>query len=736
MRTLWTWGILAWVALPAVTAAQPRLAFERSDLAPIARDVPARGSLRLTGVPLGADGAAVDVDLVRVNVFAADAVVELRGPQGVERLTVPDTAWFHGRIMGRPSSRVFLSAREDGSLRGFLFDGGRAFAVGDEARAGGARVVRELAVAAPTGEPRRDGCHSPRLTPAALSGPQPARAPTAPHVAHTVRVAVETDWGFLQNVHPSHDPSLALNYVGDLFAYASSLFADEVDTGLLVSHVTLWTQGDPWNIDVQDAQCALMDFGRYWNLNRDSVPRSVAYFLSGRLLGGPSGAAWDGALCGAPFAANANCPMLPPQGTTPGDLWGGAYGLVGNVVGDFDLSSPSQVWAIIGLAHQIGHTFHSPHTNCYAGLGGNASPVDACSNDEASAGCWAGSESLPGLGALTGGSPGASNGTLMSECQRFSGELTNVALTFGANHAYGVAAARVPARMRDYVSATAAAHPGCLDFQRPLKGDFNLDGQADLLLLHPFSNQHQFWWMNGTTRSYEGPLVPTTPLFRRVVGTDDFNGDQRIDVVMQYPALGGVEFWMMKSDGSRWGEPVPLSASLPVEWQVIATADFDVDGHPDLLWRNASTQKLTIWTLNGVTHEGTLTPSPDQAINANWAVVAALDYNGDGTIDLLWYNATSGKAVLWFMDAAVQRLSGQFTDPPNAGDNNWKIVASSDYGVGPGGIAGTADIVWRNASSGKFVVWYMDLAGRRSAGTFTTPDAPASPLAWTVVGPR
>jgi hypothetical protein len=45
-------------------------------------------------------------------------------------------------------------------------------------------------------------------------------------------------------------------------------------------------------------------------------------------------------------------------------------------------------------------------------------------------------------------------------------------------------------------------------------------------------------------------------------------------------------------------------------------------------------------------------------------------------------------------------------------------------------------MVWRNATSGRFVVWHMDQAGNRTSGVFTTPDAPASPLAWTIVGPR
>ena len=124
------------------------------------------------------------------------------------------------------------------------------------------------------------------------------------------------------------------------------------------------------------------------------------------------------------------------------------------------------------------------------------------------------------------------------------------------------------------------------------------------------------------------------------------------------------------------------------------------------------------------------------ALDSNWAVVAALDYNDDDATDLLWYNSTSGKAVIWYMNASVVRITGSFTTPANAGDNNWKILASSDYGIGAGGIAGTNDIVWRNETSGRFVVWYMNNAGTRTNGTFTTPDSPTSPLSWTIVGPR
>ncbi len=271
-----------------------------------------------------------------------------------------------------------------------------------------------------------------------------------------------------------------------------------------------------------------------------------------------------------------------------------------------------------------------------------------------------------------------------------------------------------------------------------VKGDLQDDWATDLYLRNVTTGENVAWLMNGTTRLGEAAIEPAAPQYatQQVSGVDDFNGDGRNDLAFWDSATGAVEFWFM--DGAtRPGDPVSLTGgSQPPPWSLAATADFDRDGWPDLLWRNESTQKLVIWTLNGTARAGEIVPSPDQAVHANWQVVGAVDLNGDGAVDLLWYNVSTGKIVYWWMDAAVQRITGTFTNPPNAGDANWKVLATGDYGAGPGGIQDTADLVWRNETSGKYVVWHLDLAGNRTAGTFTTPDAPMNPLDWTVAGPR
>ncbi len=270
------------------------------------------------------------------------------------------------------------------------------------------------------------------------------------------------------------------------------------------------------------------------------------------------------------------------------------------------------------------------------------------------------------------------------------------------------------------------------------KGDFDGDGQTDLLVRQAATGQTEAWLMNGVTRPGAPAALSPTPasLDWSVAATDDFDRDGRNDLLLWSSTTGAAEFWLMNGT-ARVGAAVPLAGALAPPWKPAAVADFDRDGRPDLVYRNHATQKISVWLMNGTAFVAARTPSPDQAVDANWEIVGAQDWNGDGDTDFLWYNPSSGKIVLWFMDGALARVSGQFTEPPNAGANNWKVLAMGDYGVGAGGEAGSVDLVWRNATSGKFVAWYMDHAGRRTTGTFTSPDAPGpDPTGWTIVGPR
>lgn len=264
-----------------------------------------------------------------------------------------------------------------------------------------------------------------------------------------------------------------------------------------------------------------------------------------------------------------------------------------------------------------------------------------------------------------------------------------------------------------------------------VKGDVVLNNSPDLVFWRAASGRAT-WNMDRTQFTNRWPVAAHghTP-----VATDDFTGNCEQDVVEQDAA--GLVYFHDPGDGDT---PLTGGPVLALNWKLAATADFNHDARPDILWRNADSQRLVVWTMGeggapGTQKTGAFLPGPDHAVDGNWQVVAARDYDDDNNTDLLWYNTSSGRLVIWYLDADAVRTAGAFTTPMSAGNANWKVVASADYGRGPGGTWRTPDILWRNATSGKLVVWHMDWGGARTAGLFTTPDL-MEDLSWEAVAPR
>jgi hypothetical protein len=100
--------------------------------------------------------------------------------------------------------------------------------------------------------------------------------------------------------------------------------------------------------------------------------------------------------------------------------------------------------------------------------------------------------------------------------------------------------------------------------------------------------------------------------------------------------------------------------------------DFNNDNKPDLLWRNATAGRTTIWYMDGGTWTGGYADISPPVIGPEWAIVGVADFNNDGKPDLIWRNATTGWVTIWFLDGAM--WIGYADVLPAISDPNWKIV--------------------------------------------------------------
>lgn len=77
-------------------------------------------------------------------------------------------------------------------------------------------------------------------------------------------------------------------------------------------------------------------------------------------------------------------------------------------------------------------------------------------------------------------------------------------------------------------------------------------------------------------------------------------------------------------------------------WHVVAAADFDGNGTPDLVWQNTSTGQINVDYYTGTTLTGYAVLNSG-AGTAGWRALAAADFDGNGVPDLVWQNASTGQ---------------------------------------------------------------------------------------------
>ncbi|HEV2055372.1 MAG TPA: VCBS repeat-containing protein, partial [Methylomirabilota bacterium] len=80
----------------------------------------------------------------------------------------------------------------------------------------------------------------------------------------------------------------------------------------------------------------------------------------------------------------------------------------------------------------------------------------------------------------------------------------------------------------------------------------------------------------------------------------DFNGDGKPDLVWQNDATRQVSVWYLGGAGGNvvLGENWLTSIGVP-GWSVVGSSDFNGDGKPDLVWQNDATRQVGVWYMGG-----------------------------------------------------------------------------------------------------------------------------------------
>ena len=132
--------------------------------------------------------------------------------------------------------------------------------------------------------------------------------------------------------------------------------------------------------------------------------------------------------------------------------------------------------------------------------------------------------------------------------------------------------------------------------------------------------------------------------------------------------------WLVDANGGATETDLPWNVPGSDGWDIKGTGDFNGDGYIDLLWYQGSTGVVGVWYMNGT---APIVPDfLDRGMLASTGaeLMGTGDYNRDGNPDLVWYHNDTGKMEFWLMSGV-----GVFINPMNPvpvpPENGFRIVS-------------------------------------------------------------
>jgi hypothetical protein len=201
-------------------------------------------------------------------------------------------------------------------------------------------------------------------------------------------------------------------------------------------------------------------------------------------------------------------------------------------------------------------------------------------------------------------------------------------------------------------------------------GDFDRDGNTDLVWHNPSNGQVVIWLLNGTTYRTNS-VVNYLPAGWSVKGTGDFDGDGYTDIFVRCENPNYMGVWFMNGasylSGALIDDPNPKP---PPGYMVTSVGDFNNDGHPDVVIQNQTNQVLGIWYFNNTNYLG---GNWVDVYATGWTNATTGPFNGIGNSDLV-FRAANGQSAIWWL-RNEKFVSGFFLP-----------AMSSEWGIGGCGV--------------------------------------------------
>jgi len=242
------------------------------------------------------------------------------------------------------------------------------------------------------------------------------------------------------------------------------------------------------------------------------------------------------------------------------------------------------------------------------------------------------------------------------------------------------------------------------DWQLAAKADFNGDGFMDVLLRNQSTGAWYLYHLNGARgfASGSGQIGLSKNLDYQFKAAADFNGDGNTDVLVRNTSTGSWYLYQLNGARGLISGTGAIGMTKSLNYEFTAVEDFNDDGNPDVLVRNNSTGSWYLYHLNGARRFAAGSGGLSMTKSLNYEFKAAADFNNDGKPDVLVRNTSTGTWFLYHFNGARGSASGSGQVKLSA-DTDYEFKVAQDFNGD-----GKVDVLVRNASTGKWYLYHLN----------------------------
>ena len=233
--------------------------------------------------------------------------------------------------------------------------------------------------------------------------------------------------------------------------------------------------------------------------------------------------------------------------------------------------------------------------------------------------------------------------------------------------------------------------------------DINGNGKTELFFFKHSTSQFWTWFLDGATDT--GKAMSTVSGSLSVIDRADFDGDGHSELLMEDSALN--LFVAKSSNGTSFNSITALPFAIPAGDIPVAVADINGNGKSDIVLRSPSSGKITVWYMDGSTR----TAYNSHAVSTGLTLVGASDLSGDRKADLVYQDAQHHLYVELSLGTTFSLKDTGLVFPSGYVPRAFMDINGNK----------TGDIVLHNKSAGKFIVWYMSGITRTAYNSHTAP---------------